>query len=189
MVDESYVYYCRNCGKVFFGPQELESQDMNCPNCGEVTDLTDLTEEKWKSMSNKSREWQIDLWKNQTEFDDSITEQFDEDDSVKDDGSSYPHICIEPEEKEEPEGTEDDILSEYYSVVWDWKTNPPGEDGEYIIWFIRKDKDPSSRKLVFKCGLWLDAKGEAISLEKYHPAFWMKLPTFSDEVIDYYRSR
>ena len=199
MSDDSYVYYCRNCGKVFFGPQDMTDEERQCLNCGEVTDLTDLTEEKWNSMREKSREWQINLWRNQTEFDASITEQYDED--SEGDGSYYSPVYVESgetveaeepeeqEEPEEPEEPEDDMLSDYYSVVWDWETNHPEEDGEYIIWFIRKDKDPSSRKLSFDGESWLDAKGEEINLGKYHPAMWMKLPTFSEEVIEYYRNR
>ncbi|MBR6085981.1 MAG: hypothetical protein IKP61_10285 [Spirochaetales bacterium] len=181
MAEESFVYYCRCCGRILFGPQEIEDKDRKCPNCGEQTDLTDLTEEKWNAMSLKTREWQIDLWKNKMEFDDSISEEYEED-AEGGEESFYSPDYVEQEK-------DDDLLSDYYSVVWDWETNPPEEDGEYIIWFIRKDKDPSCRKLSFKGGLWLDAKGEAIDLEKYRPAFWMKLPTFSDEVIEYYRNR
>ena len=181
MAEESFVYYCRCCGRILFGPQEIEDKDRKCPNCGEQTDLTDLTEEKWNAMSLKSREWQIDLWKNQMEFDDSITEEYDEE-SEDDETSFDSPAYVKPE-------SEGDLLSDYYSVVWDWETNPPEEDGEYIIWFIRKDKDPSCRKLSYKGGLWLDAKGEAIDLQKYRPAFWMKLPVFSDEVIEDYRKR
>ena len=198
MADESYVYYCRNCGRVFFGPQDITDEERQCLNCGEVTDLTDLTEEKWNSMRDKSREWQINLWRNQTEFDASVTDQ--EYDDAEDDDSYYSPVYEDPNEQEETDETdetietedafvEQDMLGEYYSEVRDWETESPEEEGEYIIWFVRKDKDPSSRKLSFDGESWVDAKGEEINLGKYHPAMWMKLPTFSDEVIEFYRSR
>ena len=177
-VADSYVYYCSCCGRVLFGPQDITDQDRVCPNCGELADLTDLTEEKWNSMSLKSREWQLALWRNQTEYDASIVEQYDE---AGNSDEYYSPVYVEKEEE--------DILGEYYSEVRDWETNPPEEDGEYIIWFIRRDKDPSSRKLVYHGGFWLDAKGEEINIGKYNPSLWMKLPTFSNEVIEYYRNR
>ena len=71
----------------------------------------------------------------------------------------------------------------YTTAVRDWTTDPPMEDGEYIIWFKRKDKDMSSRKLVLSEGMWLDAKGEAFGVEKYHPALWLQLPAVSEDTI------
>ena len=71
----------------------------------------------------------------------------------------------------------------YTTAVRDWTTEPPMEDGEYIIWFKRKNKDMSSRKLVLSGGMWLDAKGEAFSVEKYHPALWLQLPAVSEDTI------
>ena len=174
--NDSYIYYCRNCGKILFGPEDIADEDRECPNCGEKAEFTGFKQEKWESLNAKTREWQIDLWKNQTEYDASIVE--------------HPEDYETDDEKyaDDEDDGQGGILSQYTSVVRDWQTDPPEEDGEYIIWFIRRDKDPSSRKLVFRDGLWLDAKGEEIGIEKYHPALWMKLPTFSDGLIEMYRN-
>ena len=183
MAADTYIYFCRNCGKILFGPDDLEDEDLECPNCGEKANPTGLEQKKWESMSTKSRDWQISLWKNQTDYDDSIVENYADYETEEDEDSYYS-----PEYKE-PGDEEEDILSPYTSEVRDWQTNPPDEDGEYIVWFIRRDKEPSSRKLKLLGGFWLDAKGEEVDIEKYHPALWMQLPTFSEELIEMFRNR
>lgn len=85
--DDSFIYYCRNCGSVFSGPQELDGDDKLCPNCEAEVELTDISEEKWQSLTKKAKDLQIKIWKNQKETGDSqieIAESHNAEDSITD---------------------------------------------------------------------------------------------------------
>ena len=80
-------------------------------------------------------------------------------------------------------------LSRFPMKVEDWATNPPLHNGEYVIWFVRKDWELESRKYTFAGGKWYGAQGEEIDIQKYHPSMWMLLPTFDPAVIEIYKRR
>ena len=83
----------------------------------------------------------------------------------------------------------DSNLSRFPMKVEDWATNPPLHNGEYVIWFVRKDWELESRKYTYAGNKWYGAQGEEIDIRKYHPSMWMLLPTFDPSVIQIYRRR
>lgn len=80
-------------------------------------------------------------------------------------------------------------LSRFPNVVKDWATCPPIHQGEYVIWFVRKDWELESRKYTFAGGKWYGNQGEEIDIRKYKPSMWMLLPTFDPGVIEIYKRR
>ena len=80
-------------------------------------------------------------------------------------------------------------LSRFPMKVEDWATCPPLHNGEYVIWFVRKDWELESRKYTYAGGKWYGAQGEEIDIQKYHPSMWMLLPTFDPGVIEIYKRR
>ena len=80
-------------------------------------------------------------------------------------------------------------LSRFPMKVEDWATCPPLHNGEYVIWFVRKDWELESRKYTYAGGKWYGAQGEEIDIRKYHPSMWMLLPTFDPSVIEIYKRR
>ena len=97
------------------------------------------------------------------------------------------HVENPVEEIEGPQAP--DILGKYAIAVRDWAANPPTEDGEYLIWFIRSGNKLSARKLVFHRKVWTDTDGEEIYILKSHPALWIKLPVFSEDVLEMCKKR
>ena len=83
----------------------------------------------------------------------------------------------------------DSNLSRFPMKVEDWATNPPLHNGEYVIWFVRKDWELESRKYTYAGNKWYGAQGEEIDIRKYHPSMWMLLPTFDPSVIQIYKRR
>lgn len=80
-------------------------------------------------------------------------------------------------------------LTRFPMKVEDWATNPPLHNGEYIIWFVKKDQETESRKYTFAGGKWYGNQGEEIDIRKYKPSMWMLLPTFDPGVIEIYKRR
>lgn len=60
----SFIYYCRNCGNVFSGPQDLGRDDSSCPSCGQPTILTDMPLGKWQTLSGYSQQKNKQKWNN-----------------------------------------------------------------------------------------------------------------------------
>lgn len=83
----------------------------------------------------------------------------------------------------------DSNLSRFPMKVEDWLTHPPLHNGEYVIWFVRKDWELESRKYTYAGNKWYGAQGEEIDIQKYHPSMWMLLPTFDPSVIEIYKRR
>ena len=83
----------------------------------------------------------------------------------------------------------DSNLSRFPMKVEDWATYPPLHNGEYVIWFVRKDWELESRKYTYAGGKWYGNQGEEIDIQKYHPSMWMLLPTFDPGVIEIYKRR
>ena len=80
-------------------------------------------------------------------------------------------------------------LTRFPMKVEDWATNPPLHNGEYIIWFVKKDQGTESRKYTFAGGKWYSSQGAEIDIRKYNPSMWMLLPTFDPGVIEIYKRR
>lgn len=80
-------------------------------------------------------------------------------------------------------------LTRFPMKVEDWATSPPLHNGEYIIWFVKKDQETESRKYTFAGGKWYGNQGEEIDIRKYKPSMWMLLPTFDPGVIEIYKRR
>lgn len=86
-------------------------------------------------------------------------------------------------------GSIQSYLTRFPMKVEDWATNPPLHNGEYIIWFVKKDQETESRKYTFAGGKWYGNQGEEIDIRKYKPSMWMLLPTFDPGVIEIYKRR
>ena len=80
-------------------------------------------------------------------------------------------------------------LTRFPMKVEDWATNPPLHNGEYIIWFVKKDQETESRKYTFAGGKWYSSQGAEIDIRRYKPSMWMLLPTFDPGVIEIYKRR
>lgn len=81
-------------------------------------------------------------------------------------------------------------LSVFPLAVKDWITNPPIHQGEYILWFVRKDKPLRTRKYLFMgMGDWYDSKGNKVDMAKLKPAMWMMVPVISPAVLEVYKRR
>ena len=80
------------------------------------------------------------------------------------------------------------LISRFPVKVEDFMTRPPIHNGQYVIWFVRKDKTVI-RFYTLKGEKWYDSQGNEVNVRSLYPSCYLQVPTLEDAVEDLYRRR
>ena len=80
------------------------------------------------------------------------------------------------------------LISRFPVKVEDFATRPPIHNGQYVIWFVRKDRT-AVRFYTLKGDRWFDSQNNEVNIRDLYPSCYLQVPTLEDSVEDLYRRR
>lgn len=80
------------------------------------------------------------------------------------------------------------LISRFPVKVEDFMTRPPIHNGQYVIWFVRKDRT-AVRFYTLKGEKWFDSQGNEVNIRDLYPSCYLQVPVLEDSVEDLYRRR
>ena len=80
------------------------------------------------------------------------------------------------------------LISRFPIKVEDFETNPPIHNGQYLVWFVRKD-GVSVRFYSFVGGRWFDSQKNEVNIKALYPSCYLTAPVLSEDAIEVYRRR
>ena len=80
------------------------------------------------------------------------------------------------------------LISRFPIKVEDFLTNPPIHNGNYLIYFVRKDS-VVVRFYTFVAGKWFDSQKNEVNMKGLYPSCYLVAPVLAADAIDVYRRR